>query len=141
MRKEKGMTLIESLFFLISFLLLTHFLFYFIQWKGWQIPNERVSEEMERYLFHIEVDEWLQQAQHIFTTGPYGALHIETKDGTYTIEKSKEVIRARKNGQGHLPLVTNVANVQFLYEDPFVHYTIHWLSGKKEEGRWVYVEK
>lgn len=141
MRREKGMTLIESLLFLIGFLLLTHFLFYFIQWKSWQIPNEQVSEEMERQLFHIEIDEWLQQAQHVFTTGPYAKLHIETEEGVYTIEKYHEIIRARKDRRGHLPLLTNVSSIHFLYEEPFVYYKIQWLSGKVEEGRWVYVQR
>ncbi len=141
MQRECGMTLIESLFFLIGFLLLTHFIFYFIQWKSWQLPNEQVSEEMEWQLFHIEVDEWLQEAQGVYTTGPYATLHIETIDGMYTIEQSKQLIRARKNDQGHLPLLTNIANAQFRFHEPFIYYSIEWLSGKTEEGRWVYVSK
>ncbi len=114
LKDESGYTLIESMFqLLITCLFIQLFLMFFF-WKytiEMQYTNY-ANTEWELFLTEMQV-------------GLAEVTDLSVKDASFTFKKDNSVysfnqkgsvLRQQKNGEGHLPLLTGIRTIQFIYE-------------------------
>ncbi len=130
---HKGYTLIESLFQLVIFALFVQLFVLFFYWKA---PIERQYTNMTGAaweMFVVDLQEELINVQSFTLYPGASGLEVKTERGNIRIEQKNNVIRKTVDGQGHIPLLTNVSSLKFTRNDSTLFAVAEMLDGTTKE--------
>ena len=136
-RSEAGFTLVESLFQLIIALAFLHLIVLFLLFKDstHQRLTDSLSTEWELFMVDLQTDLAEIQTIEVKQNGTMLIAHkpLASEDTEYT--NVGGVIRRRVDGQGHVPLLTSVKDVQFIDEGPLLQVLVTLSDGTERQRR------
>ncbi len=136
-RNDHGYTLLEALFSITVFILLSHIVvlvyFWIQQLNTTFAANEQVAWELfiqDMQQVFIEVKDLKvstdSKSVEIFYTNP---------EGTKKINRSGDVLRLLINNQGNIPLLIGIENVAFGWDGQYINISVIFKNGLEKERR------
>ncbi|WP_153722346.1 competence type IV pilus minor pilin ComGF [Sporosarcina cascadiensis] len=131
-KNEKGFSLLESLIQLLIFSMLIQLTVLFFYWKA-PIQSSYQSDFLGEWeLFSLELQQLLKEVEYV--EGPMNtSVSFKTEKGLVTIQLYNQLIRKVVSGQGHVPLLVDVASCQFTVEGNRLQVSVERLDGIKKE--------
>ncbi|KXH87450.1 competence type IV pilus minor pilin ComGF [Sporosarcina sp. HYO08] len=132
-KPNRGYTFVESIFQLVILTVFLHLLVLFFMWKGTVESSfpDHVSIEWE--LFAIDMQQMLSTIDHLEIRSEGTALRFLGEQRRIDISRSNTVIRKQVDGQGHVPLLTNVRTIQFEKTGDHLIVLVNTLGGESLE--------
>lgn len=91
--------------------------------------------QYEWHLFLIQLEPLLSKSEVVEVYKDKLVLNEQGESAVYTIEKYNTMIRRKKGGTGHEPLLTGVQQVAFSEEGEGVRIEVDFLQGQSREAR------
>lgn len=132
-KTEEGYTLLETVVQVMIFAMFTQLFLLFFYWKA---PIERQytdRSEIQWEMFAADFQEELANLQAIEVTRAGRGVRFQTKRGRIVIEENNEVIRKTIDGQGHVPLLTEVSSATFTLNDSILIVQAVMQNGMRKE--------
>ena len=130
---EKGYTLLEALFQLVVFVLLSHIfiliMLWFTEMKSTVLANEHTKWE----LFVYDMNMYFVDVTSFEVNSTNSKITFQTPDGLYSMERYQNIIRKQVSNQGHEPLLIGIKTCQFYYENEELRIVVEFPNGISKE--------
>ncbi|AXH99020.1 hypothetical protein DV702_04295 [Sporosarcina sp. PTS2304] len=130
---EKGFSLFESMIHLLLFTILIQLTIVFYFWKA---PVQVVYQEellSDWEVFSLEVQEMLEEVS-IVEAPTATSVSFYNERGKITLQTYKQMIRKLVNGDGHVPLLVDLASCQFSIDNNQLTIAVKKTDGTTKEG-------
>ena len=129
---EKGYTLLEAVFQLVVFVLISH-LFVFIMLWYVEMRATVLSDEQSKWeLFVYELITYLDDITSFTIRDDQKRITFESDDKIHHIDCYNNIIREQVNG-GHVPMLIGINKCQFRYTENMLTVAVELPSGIKKE--------
>ncbi|MFJ7731532.1 competence type IV pilus minor pilin ComGF [Lysinibacillus sp. NPDC097231] len=129
---EKGYTLLESLFQLVVFVLISH-LFVFIMLWFVEMKATVLSDEQSKWeLFVYDLNMYLDDITSFTIRSDQKRITFESADKLHHIDCYSNIIREQVNG-GHVPMLIGINKCQFRYTENMLTVAVEFPSGIQKE--------
>lgn len=131
---NRGYTLMESLLHLVIFAIFAQLFLLFFLWKE---PIERHHMDKTNTaweLFALDLQADLVDIRTFALHDDRQGLQVRNgHDELIDIERTNNVIRRRKDGEGHVPLLTEMHSVHFTESGEYLHVEVTLQDGTRKE--------
>lgn len=139
---EKGFTLLEALFQVVVFTVLSHIFILIMLWYAEMKSTMFAVEQSNWELFVFDINTYFVDVISFEVYKDHGKITFETPRGLYSIEHYQTIIRKQVNHLGHEPLLIGVKNCQFYLKNEELTIAVEFLNGiKKERTYYVPINK
>lgn len=136
-KSNYGYTFVESIFQLVILTVFLHLLVLFFIWKGSVEERYPDNGSIEWELFAMDMQQMLLTIEQLDIRSGGTALRLLNERGRIDIARSNTVIRKQIDGQGHVPLLTNVQSIQFEHTEDHLIVFVKTSSGKSIERSFI----
>lgn len=133
LRNDSGYTLLETIFQVMIFALFAQLFLLFFYWKA---PIERQymnRSAIQWEMFAVDMQDELVELSTIEIVQAGKGIRFTTTRGMITIEEKNHVIRKAIDGQGHVPLLTEVTSTSFTLNEPMLVVEVIMQDGTRKE--------
>ena len=139
---EKGYTLLEALFQVVVFTVLSHIFILIMLWYAEMKSTIFAVEQSNWELFVYDVNTYFVDVISFEVSDDHAKITFEIPGGLYSIEQYQTIIRKRIKNLGHEPLLNGVRTCQFYYINEELTIAVEFLNGiKKERTYYVPISK
>lgn len=139
-----GYTLLEALYHLVVFILLTQIIILIFLWMNKQNQTFMINESIPWEIFVNDFQKYLTNVENLTVENNGTRLNIKYKDSSSTIQISpiNNVIRKQVNHTGHVPMLIGIKNLKFTLVENELSITVTLLNGEvKERTFFVQIRK
>lgn len=132
-KNEGGYTLVESILHLAIFALFAQLFLMFFYWKA---PIERYYTDHHTVaweMFSADLQDELAIIDTLKVQNNGEGISFQTTRGRISIQRINQVIRKTVDGQGHVPLLTDISSVQFMINHPNLTVRVTMRDGTRKE--------
>lgn len=130
---EKGYTLLEALFQLVVFVILSHIFILIMLWYAEMKSTVFAIEHTKWELFVNDVNKYFVDVMSFEVNDKNLEMTFETPDGVYSMEYYQNIIRKKVNNLGHEPLLIGIKSGHFYYENEVLTIAVEFSNGIKKE--------
>ena len=139
---EKAYTLIEALFQVVVFTVLSHIFILIMLWYAEMKTTMFAVEQSNWELFVYDINTYFLDVLSFEVSDKHDKITFETPGSLYSIEYYQTIIRKQVNHQGHEPLLIGVRTCKFDYQNGELTIAVEFLNGiKKERTYYVPIHK
>lgn len=134
---EAGYTLLEAILQIVVFALFAQLFVLFFYWKA---PIERqyqTRSNVQFEMFAADFQEAIALVESIEVIRAGDGIRFQTDRGIITIEERNQVIRKTVDGQGHVPLMTEIVRTNFKLQYPALHVEVVMQDGSEMERDFI----
>ncbi|BDH62088.1 hypothetical protein MTP04_22180 [Lysinibacillus sp. PLM2] len=130
-----GYTLLEALYQLVVFILLTQIIIFIFIWINKQNQTFMTDENIPWEIFVNDLKKYLTNIENITVENNDTRLNINYRDSSSSIQISpiNNVIRKQVNHTGHVPMLIGIKNLKFTLVENELTITVTLLNGEVKE--------
>ncbi|WP_341299669.1 competence type IV pilus minor pilin ComGF [Lysinibacillus sp. FSL H8-0500] len=129
---ENGYTLLEALFQLMVFVLVSHLFVLIMVWFADMTSTMLTDEQSEWELFVYDLNRYLHEVSTFSIRDDHKRITFQRGEIVYHIDCYRNLIREQVNG-GHVPMLNGVDACQFRYIDNMLTVAVKFPSGMQKE--------
>lgn len=130
---EKGYTLLEALFQVVVFVILSHVFILIMLWYSEMKSTVFAVEQTKWELFVYDVNTYFVDVVSFEVSGNNSKITFEIPEGLYSIEQYQNIIRKQVKNLGHEPVLIGVKTCEFYYKNEELTIFVEFLNGIKKE--------
>lgn len=130
---EKGYTLLEALFQLVVFVILSQIFVLIMLWYAEMKSTVFAIEHTKWELFVNDVNKYFVDVMSFEVNEKNSKITFETPDGLYSMESYQNIMRKQVKNLGHEPLLIGIKTGHFYYEHEELTIAVEFLNGIKKE--------
>lgn len=130
---EKGYTLLEALFQVVVFVILSHVFIFIMLWYSEMKSTVFAVEQTKWELFVYDVNTYFVDVVSFEVSGNNSKITFEIPEGLYSIEQYQNIIRKQVKNLGHEPVLIGVKTCKFYYKNEELTIFVEFLNGIKKE--------
>ncbi|WP_431812014.1 competence type IV pilus minor pilin ComGF [Lysinibacillus sp. FW12] len=129
---DKGYTLLEAMFQLVVFVLISHLFVLVILWFA-EMKSTVLSDEQTKWeLFVSDLNHALQDVSTFSVRADHKRMTFQTANTLHHIDCYSNIIREQVNG-GHVPMLIGLNRCQFNYTENMLTVAVEMASGVQKE--------
>lgn len=129
---DKGYTLLEAMFQLVVFVLISHLFVLVILWFA-EMKSTVLSDEQTKWeLFVSDLNHALQDVSTFSVRADHKRMTFQTANTLHHIDCYSSIIREQVNG-GHVPMLIGLNRCQFNYTENMLTVAVEMASGVQKE--------
>lgn len=134
---NRGFTLLEALFSMSVFLLLSHILLIVLFWIHQMNITHFTNEETAWELFVYDIQQLFTNVQEVKLSSESSTLELSYTNSSEVkkINQSSDVLRLLINNHGNTPLLVGIQNVRFDWDGRFITISVIFINGIEKERR------
>lgn len=132
MNNEKGYTLLEAMFQLIVFVLISHFFVLIMLWYAEMTSTMQTDEQSKWELFVYDLNKGLKDILMFSVRDDHNRITFQTTESVHHIDCYRNIIREQVNG-GHVPMLNGINKCQFTYSENMLTVAVEMHSGMQKE--------
>lgn len=132
MNNEKGYTLLEALFQLIAFALISHLFVLIMLWYAEMTSTMQSDEQAKWELFVYDFNKGLKDILAFSVREDQKRISFQTSETVHYIDCYRTIIREQVNG-GHVPMLNGIHKCHFTYSENRLTVSVEMPSGMKKE--------
>jgi len=132
MNNEKGYTLLEAMFQLIVFVLVSHLFVLIMLWYVEMTSTMQTDEQSKWELFVYDLNKELKDILAFSIRGDQKRITFQTTETVHHIDCYRNIIREQVNG-GHVPMLNGINKCQFNYSGNMLTVAVEMPNGIQKE--------
>ncbi|WP_144787494.1 competence type IV pilus minor pilin ComGF [Lysinibacillus fusiformis] len=132
MNNEKGYTLLEAMFQLIVFVLVSHLFVLIMLWYAEMTSTMQTDEQSKWELFVYDLNKGLRNILTFSVQDDHNRITFQTTESVHYIDCYRNIIREQVNG-GHIPMLNGINKCRFTYSGNMLTVAVEMPSGMQKE--------
>ena len=129
---ERGYTLVEALFQLVVFVLVSHLVVFIMLWFA-EMKTTVLSDGQSKWeLFAYDLNMYIEDISSFTIRKDQKRITFQAADTIHNIDCYSNIIRDQVKG-GHVPMLIGVSKCQFKYEKNMLTVAVEFPSGIQKE--------